>query len=178
MIEHVLFLRHFETLHNAEKRICGRSLEVPVLRKPDILCDIPVDFAICSPAVRCVETLDAFLRHSQVSSVSYDSALVERDMGRMEGQLRSEMAASYPELFSGNKFRLYQTPPDGETFEAFHNRVKIFWEQVNMKYNGTLLVCSHNQFMKMLYLVVHGIPITETAWRNLSFQHGIVEQIK
>lgn len=177
MIEHVLFLRHFETQLNAEKRICGRSLEEPVLISPDIFSDIPVDIACCSPAVRCVQTLDALLRHTQIPAVYYDSALVERDMGVMEGEFRSDMTAVFPELFSGGKFRLFETPPSGESFEAFHERARTFWERMIEMQNGTLLVCSHNQFLKMLYLIVQNLPVTESEWKKHSFQHGVVEHI-
>lgn len=177
VINHLLFLRHFETRLNAEKRICGRSLEEPALNSLDVLCDIPMDTAICSPAVRCVQTMDALLRNMQIPAVFYDAALVERGMGVMEGELRSDMIDAYPELFSDGKFRLFETPPSGETFEAFYTRVREFWERVNKTYNGTLLVCSHNQFLRMLYLIVQELPVTEVEWKSLSFQHGIVERI-
>lgn len=177
MIDNVLILRHFETQLNTEKRICGRSLEEPVLIRPDIFCDVPVDIAFCSPAVRCVQTLDALRWHTQIPTIFYDAALVERDMGVMEGELRSDMIAAYPELFSDGKFRLFKMPPSGESFEAFYSRVRIFWKCVNEMYNGTLLVCSHNQFLKMLYIVVRDLPVTESEWKNLSFRHGIVERI-
>ena len=177
MIDHLLFLRHFETRLNTERRICGRSLNEPVWNSPDIICDVPVDIALCSTAVRCVQTLDALLRHTQIPVVFYDAALVERDMGVMEGELRSDMIAAYPELFSDGKFRLFKTPPSGESFEAFYNRIRTFWKCVNEMHNGTLLVCSHNQFLKMLYIVARDLPVTESEWKQISFRHGIVDRI-
>lgn len=177
MAQQVLFLRHSETQLNAEKRISGRSMDLPVLEIRDIPCDIPVDTVLSSPALRCRQTLEGFLKEQPVADIRYLPEMAERSMGFLEGHLRSDMAARYPDLFSGQKFRLFETPPGGESFADFQTRVRTFWETHRNATDGTLLICSHNQFLKMLYLTIHDLPITEARWKELSFPTGIVEKV-
>ena len=177
MVEHVLFLRHAKTRYNQEKRISGRSMELPIVETDEIVCDIPIDCVFCSPAVRCRQTLDLFLKQHTVEWVCFDQNLLERNMGIMEGELRCDMVEMYPHLFQKQKFRLHETPPMGESFRDFHERVVRFWEQVRDTYTGTVLVCAHNQVLKMLYFVIQGVLPTESEWFERSFSTGNVEQI-
>lgn len=177
MVEHVLFLRHFETGLNAEKRICGRSLEVPILTSTPISCETAVDHIVCSTAVRCRQTLDVFLQRYPVADIRFDPDAVERNMGVMEGELRARMVEAYPAMFCNNKFRVFQTPPGGESFEVFYDRVKWFWKRICLESDGTVLICAHNQFLKMLYFVIHKQAVQEDMWRMLSFPHGVVEKV-
>lgn len=177
MADHILFLRHFETKLNKEKRISGRSLEMTILEPQNIVGDFAVDHVICSPAVRCRQTLQAFLRDRQVEDVCYVPELVERDMGLLEGRLRSEMAKEYPLLFNDGKFCLFETPPQGESYKMFYDRVKECWEAHLKTQDGTILICSHNQFLKMLYLIILDIPVTEEHWERIYFQNGTVVKI-
>lgn len=177
MVEHVLFLRHFETQLNAEERISGRSPDIPILESREILCDFHVDSALCSPAVRCRQTLEAFLQKRSVQSIHYVPELAERHMGIMEGCLRSDMEETYPDLFDSGKFRLFETPPGGESFEAFQTRVRTFWEKYQKTLGGTLLICSHNQFLKMMYLIIHDLPVTEVQWKRINFPNGTIEKV-
>lgn len=177
MADHILFLRHFETQLNSEKRISGRSPDIPILESREIHCAMTVDAVLCSPVVRCRQTLNEFLKNHQAGSVCYTWELAERHMGELEGCLRSEMALKYPELFFGEKFRLFETPPGGESFEVFHSRVQAFWENYQDITEGTLLICSHNQFLKMLYLIIHDLPVTETQWKTIHFPTGKIEMI-
>ena len=63
MIEHVLFLRHFATQQNVEKQISGRSLDIPILGSCEITSNYSVDHVLCSPAIRCRQTLGVFLEN-------------------------------------------------------------------------------------------------------------------
>lgn len=177
MVEHVLFLRHAKTRYNKEKRISGRSFDLPIMEAGEIRCDIPIDSVLCSPAVRCRQTLDIFLQHHPVEYVCFDENLLERSMGIMEGQPRCEMMEAYPHLFQNEKFRLHETPPLGESFRAFYDRVVKLWEHVCKTYTGTVLICAHNQVLKMLYFVIQGVLPTESEWQELSFSTGKVEQL-
>lgn len=177
MVEHVLFLRHFETQLNAEKRISGRSLSTPILESREIICDFHVDSVLCSPAVRCQQTLEVFLQNQSTEDIHYMTELTERHMGIMEGCLRSDMVKKYPALFDGGKFRLFETPPGGESFEAFCKRVQTCWEWCQATMDGTILICSHNQFLKMLFFIIHDLPISEVRWKNINFPTGIIEKV-
>lgn len=177
MVTQVLFLRHFPTQLNIEKRISGRSIDIPVLQTDRIGCDLRVDSVLCSPALRCRQTLDAFLQDHAPGDVRYLPELLERSMGEMEGCLRREMVLKYPQLFDGQKFRLAQTPPGGESFDAFQARVRSFWERYREELGGTLLVCSHNQFLKMLCFIIREEPVTQAKWRELQFPCGTIQRI-
>lgn len=177
MVEQVLFLRHLETPFNKQNRILGRSLEVPISSPTEIVCDVPVHIALSSTALRCRQTMDCFLAKNTVAHLAFTPELVERGMGKMEGQPRAKMVSAYPELFHSNKFLLTQTPPEGESFQAFYERASNFWEGCHRSYDGTLLICSHNQFLKMLYFVIHDIPASQELWQEVRFPCGVVEKI-
>ena len=136
-----------------------------------------MDVVLCSSAVRCRQTVNEFLKNQQAGSICYTWELEERHMGVLEGCLRSEMASQYPELFCKERFRLFETPPGGESFEAFRSRVRAFWDRYQDITEGTLLICSHNQFLKMLYLIIHDLPVTETQWKKINFPTGTIEKI-
>lgn len=177
MVEHVLFLRHGQTRYLLEKRISGRSLEIPILEEKEIQCDIQIDCVLCSPALRCRQTLEPYLRSHPNVRVCFEQKLLERGMGVMEGQYRSDMAKAYPNLFHGSKFRLYETPPEGESFEDFHRRVMWLWQEICQTQTGTILICSHNQVLRMLSFVIGGTLPTQAQWEAKGFPVGVVMQI-
>lgn len=177
MVEHILFLRHEQTLYLAEKRISGRSLEIPILEEKEIACDISVDCVLCSPALRCRQTLNLFLRGHRPGQVIFDHRLLERGMGTLEGQLRTDMAKCYPHLFHDLRFRLHETPPEGEAYEEFYCRALQLWEEIYQTKHGTVLICAHNQILKMLSFVIQGIEPTQSQWDERSFPVAVITTI-
>ena len=177
MIKQVFVLRHFKTEHNISGKINGRSLNLPVLETFPIICDDQFDNIICSQAVRCKQTIDQYLIYHDTSEVLYTSEILERDMGIFEGQYRSEMKNKYPELFFENKFDVFATPPSGESYEVFYQRVVHFWKKYSCELDGSLLICSHNQFLKMLSFVISGKELTNKEWNSLSFPYGQIVRI-
>ena len=176
MIADLLFLRHLRTNNNLENIINGHSLSIPIIERRPICWDFPVNEVVSSPATRCLQTTECF---SQPAPYSFTSLglLLERDMGLLEGMRRREAVIKYPDLFHGDRFKITATPPDGESFSDFIQRVNASWEYLQSHCNDTVLICSHNQFLKALYFIIHKIGFTQDAWEQLSFPFGAIQKI-
>jgi len=137
-----------------------------------------VDVVYCSSALRCRQTLECFFITNRAQAVIYSDALLERNMGKLEGQKRDVMAALYPELFDENMFCVFATPPEGESFLDFMQRARCFYSKYLENVSGDVLVCSHNQFLKALYFLVFEEQISEKQWKALTFPFGKVVPIR
>ena len=176
--QQLFFLRHLPTQNNSHACINGRSADSPILEMRSIAGARDVDVVYCSPALRCRQTLECFIQANSVQTVYESNLLLERSMGLLEGQKRDAMAALYPDLFDRNKFRVFSTPPGGESFEGFMQRVRCFYTEHLAVASGDVLVCSHNQFLKALYFLVSNIPISEKRWKTLNFPFGKMVPIR
>ena len=92
-------------------------------------------------------------------------------MGIWEGKLKSYIVNNNPELFINGKFKLFSTPPFGESYIDFKNRATEFLQLMN-KEDGNILICSHNQFLKMLLLILSNAIITQEIWNTINFPYG------
>lgn len=165
------FLRHLKTSNNTRQLINGRSLTQPIENEKCITNSYNIDLIYCSDALRCRQTIDCYLKTNQTVPILYSKLLYERDMGIWEGQLKSSIVSKNPELFINGNFRLFSTPPSGETYINFKNRVTEFLK-LTSKDNGNVLICSHNQFLKMLLLTLNNTVITQEIWNSINFPHG------
>lgn len=171
MSKNYFLLRHLKTSNNTRQLINGRSLTQPIENQKAISCSYNIDSIYCSNALRCRQTIDCYLKTNQIVPIEYSKLLYERDMGIWEGRLKSSVISSNPELFIDGKFRLFSTPPSGETYGDFKNRVVEFLEIINKK-NGNILICSHNQFLKLLLLTLGKDKITQEIWNSINFPYG------
>ena len=74
-------------------------------------------------------------------------------------------------------YQFFSTPPNGESFSAFYNRI-LEIKKICYKYESkNILVCSHNQTLKMLYFILTEKEITQNAWEALSFPYGKITQL-
>lgn len=178
MSNHILFLRHFRTSNNMQKLLNGRSEFIPISESNTISCNVHVNTAFCSSALRCRQTLGIFRRNNFVDKIYYTNYLLERDLGSMEGEDREEMAKTYTELFYESRMLVFSTPPGGETYNDFYERAKTFWLQYIRYSDGNVLICSHNQILKMLSFIISEEPVTEDAWRKRTFPFGEIVLIK
>lgn len=167
-------LRHFKTSFNSSGIICGTSPNIPIAEIHQIKCEEKFSTVYCSNALRCKQTLDVFLESNEVDSVIYSSAIAERNMGVFEKKYRSEVIAQYPQLFVGTKFDIFRTPPNGETYEMFYRRALEFLVSVQKKCSGNTLICSHNQFLKMLHFLIHNPSFSASEWNELNYPNGVV----
>lgn len=165
------FLRHLKTSNNTKQLINGRSLAQSIENEKPIITSYCIDSIYCSDALRCRQTIDCYLKVNNVVPIQYSKLLYERDMGIWEGKLKSSIASDNPELFINGNFRLFSTPPLGESYDDFKNRVAKFIKLMN-KEKGNILICSHNQFLKMLLLTLNNTVITQEIWNSINFPHG------
>lgn len=177
MIKHIYFLRHFPTENNLTHVLNGRSLTTPIVNSTPIHCEDSINDIFCSSALRCRQTIECFSQ-STLSSITYTDLLLERDLGIFEGQPRNQMQTQYPTLFFNSKLIVFATTPKGETFSIFQNRIRTFWNICNNTSHGSVLICSHNQTLKMLYFEIKKSPLTIDTWNNLSFPHGKIIKIQ
>ena len=174
----VYFMRHLPTKSNLCGKICGQSIYEPIVAVTNIIAPLKFDAILCSSAVRCRQTVEMLEHFSGINTkISFTSDLLERNMGNLEGECREDMIRMYPHLFSGNKFIVTSCPPCGESFACFYYRVNKFYN-LNIKgQTGNLLICSHNQTLKMLYFIMLGIEITDQKWESLNFIGGTIKKI-
>lgn len=178
MVDHVFFLRHFKTQNNINNCINGRSLYLPISEGTPINCENPIDTVLCSPASRCHQTIDYVHFQNEEPKIIYTEALLERNMGSMEGQPRVSMVQQYPHLFNNSKFIVFSDPPYGESYNDFKMRAMNFWDKCNRICHGNILICSHNQLLKMLFFTINGEVITIDAWNQKTFPYGTILKIK
>lgn len=171
MSRHYFFLRHLKTSNNTLELINGRSLNQSIENEKYIINSQYIDSIYCSDALRCRQTIDCYLKNHKAVPIQYSELLYERDMGIWEGKLKSSIINNNPELFVNGKFKLFLTPPSGESYIDFKNRATEFLKSIN-KENGNILICSHNQFLKMLLFVLNNTTITQEIWNSVNFPYG------
>lgn len=173
MSQKLFFLRHLKTANNSQKRINGKSLLQPIEKEEAIIGDCTIDEIWCSDALRCRQTVECFLKDKASVPIIYTELLRERDMGVWEGELRDNMSTLYPEYFHNRKFHVFMTPPSGESYEALKNRVEETIRKLR-KRDRNVLICSHNQFLKMAAFMMTGKEISQEKWEAFQFPHGVI----
>lgn len=176
----IYFLRHLKTRNNGLHIISGQS-DSKIINANFLELDLSKFNRIyCSPSRRCVRTIKLLGHQSDaISRVVYDKRLLERDMGDLEGMLKKEGEIKYSELFRRGTFDVFKTPPQGESYECFKSRVKEFYQELLCNQQGNnILICSHNQTLKLLRLFFLGKDITYQSWSEYSFENGKLTKIE
>lgn len=171
MKTNLFFLRHLKTSNNTKKLINGRSLTQSIENEKNITSAYNIDLIYCSDALRCRQTIECYLKTNQTVPIQYTKLLYERDMGSWEGKLKSSIIRNNPELFINGNFRLFLTPPSGEAYINFKNRALEFLKLID-RVDGNILICSHNQFLKMLLFILNNTIITQEIWNSINFPYG------
>lgn len=174
----IYFLRHQKTFNNKYEVISGQA-DSPILSE-DIYIEEDfmtkgIEIIYTSPSQRCLDTLKYIPNLTVTPRI--DTRLLERNMGDFENGSRKELYEKYPEYFKtiNNKilFRLQCTPPNGESFSEFKERVDSFCKEMifpNKRRN--IMICSHNQTMKMIYFILNGEQLSEEKWESIGFPNG------
>ena len=170
----IYFLRHFLTENNKNNIISGQSDSSICINKYDVYEKKMFDYVFCSPSLRCKETINTVSKLGiEWKQIEYDERLYERNMGDLEGTRRDYASKKYPDLFRNRKFIVQCTPPNGETFFDFYERLYSFYSDIiDRKLRGNILICSHNQSLKMLYYIIFDMKITQQSWETLKFSNG------
>ena len=175
----IYLLRHLKTLNNDLHIISGQR-DSEILKTGCFKINLnQFDIIYCSPSLRCIKTIKLLANQSDTAcSIVCDKRLLERNMGSLEGMLKKEAQKKYPELFVGEYFNVFKTPPRGESYECFKRRVEDFYNEcLCAKKGDDILICSHNQTLKLLRLVILERRITYQSWSEYSFKNGYLTEI-
>lgn len=184
--EGLFFLRHCRTEYNATQRISGQAdipiadssidttaLEQSIAQKRDIKI-------VASPLIRCVQTVSILLAQTGLNNISVDidSRIAERRMGCWEGEYKDAVFRDNPDYCCDGHFNPLKTPPGGEAIEDFLFRIDDFvGELLSITENRPILICAHNQSLKLiLFRLTQKSDLLE-FWHSHSFKNGKVERI-
>ena len=175
----IFFLRHLKTKNNILHIISGQS-DSEIVSENYMKEDFnKFDRIYCSPAIRCKRTID-LLAYGPfgTDNIIYDERLLERNMGNLEGVSKKEIRTEYLDLFENGSFNVFKTPPNGENYECFKNRVNDFYSELSsINIPLKILVCSHKQTLKLLRLLILEKEITNQTWSEYSFKNGVIDEI-
>ena len=180
----IYFLRHIKTKYNAENRISGCFDVEPLTDQSLILPQGETVYfrrVFSSPLKRCRATVD-LLPAGAYDNLIFCDQLIERNLGILEGLPKEEAIQNYPHLFCNGKLAVTAEIPKGESITEVAHRISAIAEELkNSPSAANILVCSHNQTLKILYAILKGIPITNEYWKAINFRNGTlvnVEEIK
>lgn len=176
----IYLLRHIRTVYNLEHRLSGQS-EAPVLHEEKLVLPaqpVHFDFIFCSPAQRCRATLRQLSESWDLSAsrILFDSNLLERNLGALEGMKREDAIAQYPQLFQNGKLLINAVPPHGESMPDLIHRASGLLPQIteHSANCGNTLILSHNQMLKVLTALLCRTEITDEYWQTHNYQNGVL----
>ena len=179
-------LRHCRTEYNTTHRISGQSdssivdLSIETSALDTISIQQQKITIISSPLARCMQTVSYLLKqHNEIHPLIYvDSRIIERGMGCWEGKFKEDILRNHTQYCYCGQISPLITPPHGETFDEFTTRIEDFIQDLRiMAQNTPILICAHNQSLKLLkYRLVGGIDLLN-FWASCSFKNGKVERI-
>lgn len=176
----IYFLRHIKTPYNLNNMISG-SKDIAVLPNQKIFSDFPIpnfDYIFCSPLNRCRETI-SLIPAINIKKICYSDSLTERDVGILEGVNRQDAVSKYPELFVNGKIDVNKNIPNGESIEDMVKRICIgILPQIQLHEHENILICSHNQTLKVLYSILYDIKINNEYWHSTNFKNGQIVLVK
>jgi probable phosphoglycerate mutase len=155
----LILVRHAETGHNADSRVQGQA-DIPLsdlgLRQAAALGEHlrreSIAAIVASPLARAFATAEAVAGPHGLA-VQTEPALMEMDVGRMEGLSIAEMRARFPEVLAdwvterGPGLRM----PGGESLEAVQARAWQVVERLRDRYaDETVVLVSHNFVLSSL----------------------------
>lgn len=171
----IYFLRHIKTDNNLNKIITGRA-EANVL--PCQKIEFPnnsiiyFDSILCSESRRCRETIK-LIPEITSSNIEYYDELLERDVGILEGIRRDDAILRYPKLFKDKKLCVKADIPNGESIDDVIARLERFIPFLKENQcEKNILICSHNQTLKIFFKMLKNAPITDEYWQTYNFENG------
>ena len=175
----IFFLRHVKTKNNSKNIISGR-IETDILPDSNIIWseNVSFEYIYCSTSKRCRETITMLPKELYSGEIYFTEELLERSVGILEGMSKKIALKLYPHLFYKNKLSVLAEIEDGETIQDVKNRVKEVVQDIMRK--GThknVLICSHNQTLKVIYAIVNDIEITNEYWTSTNFSNGTIVKI-
>ena len=175
----IFLLRHAKTVNNMKNIITGR-IETEILPDTNIVLDgnVSFEYIYCSTSKRCRDTIAMLPTHMYNGNINFAEELQERSVGFLEGMEREVAMELYPHLFYQNKLSVNAEIEGGETIRDVKNRIEEVVRDIIIRgTNMNVLVCSHNQTLKVIYAMIHNIEITDEYWANTNFLNGTIVKI-
>jgi broad specificity phosphatase PhoE/ribonuclease HI len=154
----LLLLRHGQTEHSAQRRYSGRA-DLPLTELGErqaaaaaarLATTDDVTAVISSPLRRARQTANSVSDVLGVPTHLHDG-LIETDFGAWEGLTFAEASARDPDLHTRWLTDTSVAPPDGESMDAVHRRVRRVRDQLITEHGAaTLIVVSHVTPIKSL----------------------------
>ena len=174
---HLTLVRHAETGHNADSRVQGQA-DIPLsdlgVRQAAALGEHlrrqPIVSVISSPLVRAYATAEAIAAPHGLA-VEADPALMEMDVGTMEGLSVAEMRSRFPDFLAAwMTDRGPSLPmPGGESLEQVQARAWRVVERLNERFTDeTVALVSHNFVLSGLITRALEMPLHEFRRFRLS----------
>ena len=130
-----------------------------------------VDHIISSPLSRCaIPSMD----WAKQAGISYElePKIAELDYGLWEGLTHAEIEQAFPsQLHAWRNDPSGKTPPQGESMDAFAQRIAEFWQAfIHHNQHQHVLLVAHSGSSRMLLAHIMGLPIKAT--RNLHMPYA------
>ena len=171
-----LSMRHFLTDEYRNDIYMGQQ-QYPIcntdIRTNGYLETLKSCIIFASPLKRSQQTVEYVVEtYVQINfKVVYLDELKERGLGDFEGKPKNIIKCD-KEYFENKKFIVTKTPPNGESFIKFRNRVdkatKIMLEESK---SNNILVVSHLQTLRMIRFCILETDNYE-IWHNINYTHG------
>lgn len=177
----IYFLRHIKTIYNQNDKISG-SADIEVIPRQSLILppglSVHFDRILSSPLKRCRATLE-LLPDNYYNNIEFSDCLMERNVGILEGLSKKDAITQYPALFCDGKINIDATIPNGESISEVAERISSIAQEISLASTEmNLLVCSHNQILKVLLALLIDIPLTNSYWKNINFKNGTVVNIQ
>jgi broad specificity phosphatase PhoE len=153
----IYLIRHGESTGDLEDRYGGayddhltQKGRDDAHRLADAISDKGIEIIYCSPKLRAQEAVEIVNEklHVPVETVEEFS---ERDYGILGGMVKIEAKEKYPEAVL-NHADMYNTDPEGESYESFKTRVLDSFEKIiSNDTHQTVVIFSHGGPIKLLY---------------------------
>lgn len=174
----LIFLRHGETPHTAEKRFSGSGGDNPGLNETgqaqawaaaSYLSTIGgVDAVVSSPMRRTQQTA-AIVAESLGLEVAVAGAWQECSFGDWDGYTFAEVQQKWPEALNAWMESTAVAPPGGESFDMCARRVRSARDSVLSSYPGkTVVVVTHVTPIKLMIRSALHAPMTSLFRMELS----------
>ncbi|MDE5758338.1 MAG: histidine phosphatase family protein [Allobaculum sp.] len=176
----IYFLRHIKTTYNQDGIISGCA-DAEVIPGQSLVLPpgMPVYFnrILSSPLKRCQATIE-LLPNSCYDSIEIFDCLIERNVGILEGLSKKVALTQYPFLFCDGKIDVDAIIPNGESISEVAERISIIAKEILLaSVEMNILVCSHNQTLKVLFAILRKIPLTNNYWKKVNFKNGVLINI-
>jgi ribonuclease H / adenosylcobalamin/alpha-ribazole phosphatase len=166
----LIFLRHGETPHTAEKRFSGAGGDDPGLSETgeaqaqaaaEYLAKLGgIDAVVSSPMLRARQTAAAVAERLGLA-VDVRDGWVECSFGDWDGHTFSEVQQKWPEALNAWLGSTTVAPPGGESFDACARRARSARDALLTAYPGrTVVVVTHVTPIKLMVRGVLQAPMT------------------